>query len=531
MTQRSRNSAVAGAHGIIRVLADGEGPFRGDLVTRHDGVAVRVRADDLHGWSGWAYAGTEHVAAPLDVAYRPDGQDVLLPWCVRTARAHLIEGADQGALPHGEAVTLAVSVLRGVLELADEDEAEARQGEMPDPGSADGRSRADRSDRRGPGGTWWLTDEARPVFAIAPGPAEGAGRTVAEESAELLRALETRVDDRALRRVLTRLIDALAEPRRLKAEAARWERDLLEIAAPRPLRVPAAEAMEVEGLTALHDPSSPRRDGMRSVRRRDLRRGVGDGPGRRGRGSGRAARRPRTQRRPRERPAGLLGRVILQVGAEVRDRAVLIGGIRDRIRPRASGRMAAEAARGPGRRRWRGPALVAVAAAAAIAVAGALWPGDAGTADAADHAVSAGRSMPPAASPGPPAPATASAAGGDPGQDGRPGPSAAPRRPGASAQSDPRAAAEELIAAAQACQSASEPACAQIWDTGTAASRALRNTTAAPVLIEDYGDVAAIRSGSGDQAQMVVIIRRDAGWRIRDVYDIADPPSEGAGAP
>jgi len=49
-------------------------------------------------------------------------------------------------------------------------------------------------------------------------------------------------------------------------------------------------------------------------------------------------------------------------------------------------------------------------------------------------------------------------------------------------------------------------------------------------LIEDYGDLAALRSGSGEGGQMVVIIRRDAEWRIRDVYDIADPPSDESGA-
>ena len=63
------------------------------------------------------------------------------------------------------------------------------------------------------------------------------------------------------------------------------------------------------------------------------------------------------------------------------------------------------------------------------------------------------------------------------------------------------------------------------------AAVAVKAATAAPVLIEDYGDVAAARIGSDAGTQMVVIIRRDAEWRIRDVYDVVDPPSEGSGAP
>ena len=70
-----------------------------------------------------------------------------------------------------------------------------------------------------------------------------------------------------------------------------------------------------------------------------------------------------------------------------------------------------------------------------------------------------------------------------------------------------------------------------MWDGGAAGARPLRAADGPPVLIEDYGDIAAIRNSSDDDAQMVVIIRRNAEWRMRDVYDIANPPSEGTGAP
>jgi hypothetical protein len=75
------------------------------------------------------------------------------------------------------------------------------------------------------------------------------------------------------------------------------------------------------------------------------------------------------------------------------------------------------------------------------------------------------------------------------------------------------------------------PECDALWEGEAAAAKEVRDQDGQPALIEDYGDLAALRSGAGDDAQLVVIIRRNAEWRIRDVYDIADPPSEGAGTP
>lgn|GEM_PF-1051791 len=533
---------MAGAHRTIRTLSDGEGPYTGELVTRRHGVAVRVRAEDLQGWPGWAFAGAEHVAAPLDVALRPDGQDVLLPWCASTVLAHLAQSAGEGPLPHGEAVTLAVSVLRGLLELdggsggADDTDA----GQPPD--GARGRGAVDRRAADVPAcGAWWLTDDARPLFAIAPVSAPGGGIPTAE-SAEVLRALEGRVEDRALRRVLNRLIDALEEPRRLRAESARWERELLEIAAPRPLRLSAGDAPDPAAGAVLQGLPALRRADGRPPRRRDLRRGAAP-VRRRGRGV-RADRSVVVRRRAGIGARGLLARAADRAGRGMGDGVARLAAMRGRPRGRADPRTAGRDERPAARRRWAGPATVAAAAAAVIAVAGALWPGEPGTADAADHTTSATSSpMPGPTTPGPTTPvasAQAATAGGSgtpraEGDRATDGPtlraSAPPRRPGASGQKDPRAAAEELIAAASSCRTLAESACAEVWDGGSPAARILREGSGAPVLIEDYGDVAAIRNGSGDGAQMVVIIRRDAEWRIREVYDIADPPSEGTGAP
>ncbi|MGO4681223.1 hypothetical protein [Microbacterium sp. 2MCAF23] len=525
MTERSRGIAVAGAHRTVRVLAEGEGPYDGELVTCRNGMALRVDAAQLHGWAGWVFAGAEHVAAPLDVALRPDGQDVLLPWCVRTVRAHLAQTADTGGIGHGEAVTLAVSVLRGVLEL--EVPQDAPSGER----SAGARSSADDEAEGGLDGGWWLTDEARPLFAIGAADSPGAGGSPRETGERLLRDLEARIEDRALRRVLTRLADALDDPRRLRVEAARWESELLEIAAPRALR------LDVGGVPEPDD-GSQRRDtlrtsphgGDRPPRRRDLRTAARDDGRRevvaqRNRPAGAKGRHARGRRS--SAPGPLLMLRLRDALGHVRERTGRVMPFRRTARVQ-SRLPASRPDRSVERKRWRGPVLVAVSAAAVIAVVGALWPSGTGSADAADRpstatpAVPSSTGRPPLPSPSPTLPDRGGAT---------PAAPVRTRTLGASAQSDPRAAGEELIAAGRNCEVHPQPECAEVWDGGATTSRHLREADEPPVLIEDYGDIAAIRNASEEGAQMVVIIRRDAEWRIRDVYDIANPPSEGTGAP
>lgn len=537
MTERSRGITVAGAHRTIRTLVEDEGPFEGDLVTRTGGMAVRVDADRLQGWAGWGFAGAEHVAAPLDVALRTEGQDVLLPWCVRTVRTSLAQAAQAGGISHGEAITLAVSVLRGVLEL-EGGKPEAGHGRR---GEGDRReTRDDEGDDEGPGdephGSWWLTDEARPVFvidAVEGGHADGPPRKTGEE---LLRDLEGRIEDRALRRVLTRLAEALHDPRRLRAEAARWEGELLEIAAPRPLRLIAdefaAEDREEDPArpVSLRRERPPQRRELRASGRVDVR-----APRRTGARRGDAMQRlPRARAAPRAEPrSGRLSRLV--AGKPMRALHGAVGRTRGRIRDLAavhrSARERSSAARSERplrRKRWRGPVLVAASAAVAITLTGALWPSGTGGADAADRTSRAADNMPPEnGTPSPAAPTTSAPTGAAPSE---PEPDRT-RAPGASSLADPKAAGGELIAAVRACEAAPRPACAEVWDGGTAASRPLRPAQEPAELIEDYGDIAAIRNGSDGEAQMVVIIRRNAEWRIRDVYDIANPPSEGAGPP
>ena len=502
MTERSMGTAVAGAHRTIRVLREGEGPFPGTLVSRGEGVAVRARAELLRGWAGWALAGAEHVAAPLDIVLRPDGHDVLLPWCVRTVGSHLAlrRAHEAQGVSRGEAVTLAVSVLRGVLEMT-----HGVAGGAPSR-RRDGGAEAELR------GRWWLTDEGRPVFAIAV-PAEVEGETPWASAQQLLCDLERAVEDRTLSRLLLRLADVTQDPRRLRAEAARWEEELLAIAAPRTLRV--AETDFADARQEEPDAGQPRAG--QAPRRRDLRL-VRDPP----------RRAPERTRRPSEpgwgsARAGLLGRPGRRVAAGGR----AVAGVFARVTTRSGmsvGRRTEVGVEAPaGRRRWIGPATVAASVAAVIAVGGALWPTGSGSAGAVDvpprasPAASRAGGLGPAARPAEPAPSPTVAQ--------------SPRGPGPSADPDPEGAGRELVSTALRCQTTPMPACGDLWDDGPGAMKPVRDQGGSLSLIEDYGDIAAMRSGSGDGAQMIVLVRRDAEWRIRDVYDIADPPSDGAGTP
>lgn len=499
MTERDRGIAVADAHRRIRVLADGEGPFPGELVSIGDGLAVRMPAEELRQWRGWAFTGAEHVATPVDLALGEGATDVLLPWCVRRIAVHLAERGEiePGGVTRGAAVTLAVSMLRGVVELATE--------------RADGPSRRDPTNPapEEPRGEWWLTDEGRPVFAIETSP--GTGETSSGAAQRLLHELEGRVDDRALRRLLGQLASALDDPRRARAEAARWEQELLEIAAPRPLNPPGGEGAISVDTTSGPTPGRQRQQ----LRRRDLR-VVGEPRARRRRAF---ARRPE---RGVHRTPGILASAVKAASAV---RVAIAGGVRRIGAPSPSHSEGSASAVSAGRsRRWTGPAIVAGSVAVAIAAAGVLWPSGGGSADAADRAM---RPQPTATARTP-----TDAPHPDRAHTDSPSPTAPdPGIPGPSEQPDAERAGQELIAAAIRCGADPVPSCGELWDGGASAAKPVRDQDGRTTMIEDYGDIAAVRSGDGTGAQMVVIIRRDAEWRIRDVYDIANPPSEGAAAP
>ena len=42
--------------------------------------------------------------------------------------------------------------------------------------------------------------------------------------------------------------------------------------------------------------------------------------------------------------------------------------------------------------------------------------------------------------------------------------------------------------------------------------------------VEDYGDVAVVRLDANGERQMLVLVRQNDSWLVRDVYDVADQP-------
>jgi hypothetical protein len=197
-------------HRAIRALPDGEGPFRGLLVADGDATVVAVALTQLEHWEGWPFAGALHVAGPKDIALLDNGFSALMPWCTLEVESFLARrriAAD--SLSSGEAVTLSVSVIRGLAELGD----------------AAGRL----------SGRWWLTYDSRPVFVIGQGLAAGAA------AAEVFAGIAATTGDRALNRVFERLGDAASHPRTLARESAQWEQDILACAAPKPIRTEVLE--------------------------------------------------------------------------------------------------------------------------------------------------------------------------------------------------------------------------------------------------------------------------------------------------
>lgn len=537
---------------VLRTLSAADAPYPATLVA---GAPARVWVDAEAFGDGpaWRADVHGHVLTPLDVARTATGHAVVLPHCT----GRLADALGRRArLEAGEAVTAAVSLLRGAAEAE--------------------RLGADE-------GVWWLTEELRPVLALT------GGMPWRPETAALLAELaadQPEDDPPGLAVALEAAAEAVASERRLGPRVPGLEDALFAAAAPEPLARPAAaepESLWRSGRTA-HDPASSSR--LRTSTGAD----PGAGPRRTRRGSAHDDQVPdppapadRVADAPvigpvRTLAASLLGRELTDrvahalgdVGRGV-SRASGVRGQRhggsvsrrarggsasrrtDRGRADDGSRQEAGASRqsdgtptgangasrrvhGASRPRRRAPFVLAALVAAAVLAVGLSWP--------ADARPDAGRGEPGAASTAAvasPSPSTgsSSASPGTAPTDSGSGVDAAAdaAAPGTGGRTDEDSAGVSgplaVVDRLAACLAAADPACRA--DVLEDPSRPVPPGIATQIdaarevaLLDDYGGVIALRvaaEGDPEAVQIVLLVRSDERrWLVRDVYDIADQP-------
>lgn len=209
---------------VLRRAAPGTAPFPGDVVVHEGEPALAVAATDVEGTGLWA-AGGEHVMAPLDVVATADGPLVLLPIPRCTLEALLRR---RGSVTPGEAVTIAVSLVRGV---AAEITAHPRGACV---------------------GSWWLDTAGTPLFVHAH-----EGPTAAVGASHLLDALDTGDHDASARAIEAASL-AVRDTERLVAGLSTLEDDLFAAARPHPLRLDESPVLApITRAEARADPGQP----------------------------------------------------------------------------------------------------------------------------------------------------------------------------------------------------------------------------------------------------------------------------------
>jgi hypothetical protein len=189
----------------FRTVEPPDSPLSGTLARGPGGRTVLlVDRDAVDDWPGWGADGEPHLLSPLDVVRRADGHDVVLPALGESAGGFLMRRRDaQAPLSTGEAITLAVSVIRGLT---------ASVSRAPEVA-----------------GEWWLGDDGRPVLV------EGVGDTTARRaSAEVLTSVADELPRTRIGAVLGQLATACADPA-FGRDASEWEERLFALGEAEPL--------------------------------------------------------------------------------------------------------------------------------------------------------------------------------------------------------------------------------------------------------------------------------------------------------
>jgi hypothetical protein len=434
-----------------------DAPWPG-LLAREAGGTMRHLVDvEVLGpsWGGWDAAPDGHVLAPIDIARRRDGHDVVLPVCVERLDEFLRRRAARLPLTPGEAVTLGVSLLRGCAQLVTAPETT---------------------------GEWWLDDAGRPLLAT-----DTSARRAIKAAVEAMADLDVGTP---LQRTWDTALRALTADRVSANELAAVEDALFALAVPEPLSTtslaprPAADVGVAPRVVPPVETVQPPRSLWQN-----LVVGVDDDL------------------------ADTVSRTTTAVWRRLRSAGASAGVARPRRR--------------------RTPWLVGGTVAAAVLVAGALWPASGpATADGAGG----GRTPTPAITQTGTATGTGGAA--NVGADGATGPDDGVGPEDASGPDDAAAPADDLGAVAGAllearlaCAGASaclgevlvDPAAAPATGGAIDLDAAARTVT----LLDDFGDLAVLRVDAVDAgavSQLVVILRRDDKWLLRDVHDVAQQP-------
>ena len=197
------DDALGGPYRAVRVIrARDDGPWPGILVQTMDGeTRVLVDAETLGvDWRGWDASPDGHLLAPLDLSRRRDGHDAVLPVCPERVDEFLRRRAARLPLTSGEAVTLAVSLLRGCAELVATPDLQ---------------------------GEWWLDDAGRPVLAT-----DASARRALDATADALSQVPV---DAAMQRTWDTAIRAVTAERPSVPELTAAEDALFAWEAPEPL--------------------------------------------------------------------------------------------------------------------------------------------------------------------------------------------------------------------------------------------------------------------------------------------------------
>jgi len=321
-------------------------------------------------------------------------------------------------------------------------------------------------------GRWWVTTDGRPVLALT-GSSSWRRDTVAllREVVAVRRAADS--SPGVLDVALERAAAVIEEPGRLRRETEEIEGALFASAEPEPLPTDR-RAIAPGPPPRTRKPTAPPQPGPFAGTLRDLLGRLVD--------------------------VGVAHRVtgaVASLASAVRGRARRV----ERKRPETR----------PARRRV---VLVAGAVATVVIVCGALWPnGD------AEKPASAGISG--SEAPAPPSPLSSVSAS----------PHAADELPGA--QQPPvkkDAGPEDLVAAARGVISAlaacSDEVCrSRLWeDASSAGVVASAAGDYAVEVVDEYGGAAAVKIVGAELTQVLVMVRAQEKWLVREVYDLADQP-------